>query len=235
MSIGSFLQRIITSVLPYVLFLSGVGGFAFAYIVIGPDYGYKSLIYVIPVILAALILISRSKTDSRFILIYINRLSFTHLVLITILLYIVSIIILISSPTRSWAYFIVIAIISGLIFTQTLCKRSVSTDYLIIFEIILLSLNLIWGVSIKYPLYFGDTDVFLHLHYIETVVQTGHITSIGLDYKYFPLFHIFNAMGVDITGLSLKSSMFIFSGVLWQAGILFAYLVFKKLSNSSTF
>jgi hypothetical protein len=42
-------------------------------------------------------------------------------------------------------------------------------------------------------------------------------------------------MGVEITDLSIKNGLFIFFGISWQVGILFAYLIFKKLSNSRMF
>jgi hypothetical protein len=226
----------LSSIFPYMLFLVAGGGFSIAYFIVGPAYAYKSLLYVIPIILAAIIiLVRRSQIDGRFMPVNISGFSFVHLFSFTILLFIISIIILISFPTRPLIYFAVVSLISGLIFAQILWKRPESTDYLIIFEIILLSLDLIWGGSIKYPLYFGDTDILRHMSYIDAMIQTGNITNFGAGYGYYPLFHIFNGIGIELTDLSLKNGYFIFSGITWQVGILFAYLIFKKLSNSRTF
>jgi hypothetical protein len=296
MNIKSSILKTFALILPYALFLIAGSGFAIAYLLVGPTYAIKSLVYVIPIILAAIIslckiqescpncgqqtlrtkdwvcqwcgypllskaykridkkynklqeekrlCVSPSNSDSEgerepemgsAPVSHVYRISFIHLFLVTIFLFIISIMILISFPTRPWAYFVIVSFISGSILAQILWKRHIRTDYLIIFEIILLSLDLIWGVSIKYPLYFGDTDILNHLNYINSIVQTGHITEIGTDYQNFPLFHIFNSIGAEFTGLSLKNSLFVFSGISWQVGILFAYLIFKKFSNSRIF
>ena len=237
MNIRDILIRKLAIIFPYILFIVSGAGFIYALTMRGKEYAFKSLIYVIPVLLAGIILlILRNRKANRIsIQIKDKSINYVHIFLVTILLLIVSVIILFSSPTRPWAYFVVVSLTSGLIFAQIIYERPLWTDYLIIFQIILLSLDLIWGVTLKYPLYFGDTDILIHLSYVQTILQTGRTSSIGLDYLYFPLFHILNAMGVEITDLSIKNGLFIFFGISWQVGILFAYLIFKKLSNSRIF
>jgi len=90
------------------------------------------------------------------------------------------------------------------------------------------------GITLKYPLYFGATDILGHLFSIQTVLQTGHIAGLE-SYVNFPLFHIYNAIGVEITGLSLRTGLFVFMGIAWEAGILLAYLLFLKISRSRRF
>lgn len=238
----------VVALFSYMLLIIAVSGFIVAFKFFGSEMVFKSLFYVIPIILAAVILIFKSqkacsKSESEEALelklesasrLHVSGLSFIHLVFTTILLFTISIIILISFPTRPWAYFIVMSLISGLIFLQILYIRPAWTDYLIISEIIMVSLNLIWGVVLKYPLYFGATDILSHLYGINTIVQNFHITDLGADYN-FPLFHIYNAIGVELTGLSLRTGLFVLMGIAWETGILFAYLLFLKFSNSRKF
>ena len=233
MKIINFLQTKLGSIFPFLLFQIAQLGFVVAFVFGGINYATKSLIYIVPVILADIYLIlPKIQINTNREQAKLGRLSFGNLILITVLFFLLSLYILVSYQTRPWAYFAVIGLISGLIFAQIKCERRVWSDYLIIFEIMLLSLDLIWGVSLKYPLYFGATDTLVHLNYINTIVQTGHINGIGIDYVNFPLFHIFNTIGVELTGLTVKNGLFIFVGLAWQVGIVFAYLIFRKLSDS---
>jgi hypothetical protein len=67
---------------------------------------------------------------------------------------------------------------------------------------------------------------------IDTLVKTRHIDSFIPTYQYYPLYHIFNAIGIEITDLTARTALFVFMGLAWQVGIVFAYLIFRELSNS---
>jgi hypothetical protein len=284
----------IATLFPYILFLIAILGFISSYWFFGSKIAIKSLAYVIPIILAAIILLftgqkkcpnCRRQTlitndwacqwcgypilssghkkinktykelqDEKrlgaisfepipekvdFKLEYTSGLSlkglnFFNLVLVNTLLFIISIILLISSPTRPWAYLAIISSISGLIFLQILYNRSHKTDYLIITEIIFVSLNLIWGVTLKYPLFFGGTDILGHLFSIQTILSSTHIAGLK-DYIHYPLFHIYNAIVIIITNMDLRTGLFLFMGIAWEVGVLIVYLIFKKISNSRKF
>lgn len=237
MNILRFLKGKIVSLFPFILFQIAEVGFALSFIIGGISYAFKSLIYIAPLLMANIyfVLSRGSQMSKAFIYEKTTRINFLNMFLVTIFLIIISIILLVSFPTRPWGYFIVAPLIAGSIFVQLLCERPTWTDCLILVQISLLSLSIIWGVSLKYPLYFGASDTLIHMHYIDTVVQNGNVTGIGIDYAYFPLYHIFNAVGIEITDLSLRNVVFIFNGIVWQAGILFAYLVFKQFSKSRIF
>ena len=70
---------------------------------------------------------------------------------------------------------------------------------------------------------------------IDTIVKTSHTAGLDASYLYYPLYHIFNAIGVEITDMSIKTTLFVLMGLAWQVGILFAFLLFKKLSTSVRF
>jgi hypothetical protein len=229
------IQKIIGLSFPYILLTIAITGLILAFVIGGSEYTYKSLIYVIPIIIAAVYLLKGRIFQEDGFTKFIRNINVYQLIMISILLLVISLILLLVFPTRSLSYFIVISIAVSTIFLQIFTERPAWTNYLILSEIVFVSLNLIWGATLKYPLYFGDTDILGHLRFIGIVVNNGHISSNFGDYFYFPLFHIFNAIGVEVTDLPLRTNLFILNGLAYQACILFIYLIFRKLSNSTSF
>lgn len=83
----------------------------------------------------------------------------------------------------------------------------------ILFKIILLAANIIFGQTLKLPFYFGGTDILPHLHWIETLLANQHVTPELGSYQYFPLYHIFNAIGQLLTNLDLQTAYFAIIGL----------------------
>ena len=219
---------------PYLLFIVATLGLAVSYTALSSGLVLKSLVYIIPVILAGIYLLIKTKS-SEFPISASSKsiigIGFLQLLFSSIFLFITSLIVLIRFPERPWAYFIIVGLITCIIFLQILAKRPPWTDFVIIFEIVLLSLDIIWGVTLKYPLYFGASDILEHLNHINMLIQSANTASLA-DYTYFPLFHIYHTVGVEITGLSLRNSFFTFAGIIWEFGILISYLIFYKISDS---
>lgn len=228
------LQRINT-VFPFILLLIAGLGLSLTLYLDRLDLTLTSLIIIVPLLVAAVILYRNRdlKINELSLPLYAGRIQFSHLFLIDCLIFIISLIFLVSFPARPLVYFVLISVFAGILLMQIFCQRSDRSDVLIIAEIMALSLSLIWGVSLKYPLYFGDTDSLVHLRYIDIILQTGHIQNADLTYLNYPLYHIFNAVGIEITGISVSTALFLFMGITWQAGILFSYLTFRELTNSS--
>jgi uncharacterized membrane protein len=224
----------ITRAFPYFLILIALSGVGLTVLLKRSDLTFFSMIFVVPLIIAAIVLLVNRNTSFSVLNLHPARVNFLHLFLIGMLIFFITLIILVSFPARPVAYFILISLFSGIILWQILCQRPEWTDNLIVFEIVLLSLNLIWGVSLKYPLFFGDTDSLVHMHYIDTILKTAHVQTEEISYFYYPLYHIFNAIGSEITGLSVRTGVFILVGGAWQVAIIFSFLLFKKLSNSRT-
>jgi uncharacterized membrane protein len=229
--------KTIATLLPYLLLLVSGLGLGLTIILHRPDLTMASLIYVIPLILAAIILLLNKNANLGKLAwpSLAKGLHFPHLFLINILIFIISLIMLVSSVTRPLAYFILVSLFSGIILWQILVRRPAWTTTLIVIEIMLISLNLIWGVSLKYPLYFADTDTLGHLRLIDVILKTSHSQTYLVYYLNYPLYHMFNAIGIEITGLSIRTSLFIFMGLAWQAMLLLGFFVFRDLTNSSKF
>ncbi len=101
----------------------------------------------------------------------------------------------------------------------------------ILFKIILLAANIIFGQTLKLPFYFGGTDILPHLHWIETLLANQHVTPELGSYQYFPLYHIFNAIGQLLTNLDLQTAYFAIIGLSFLSSIFFVYLITYKVTN----
>jgi hypothetical protein len=104
---------------------------------------------------------------------------------------------------------------------------------LILIEIIVLLLNLIYSVIFRYPLYFGFTDLFLHMHFSHVTTVLGSVIPTDLDYGYakFPLYHIWVAMGAIITGMDVQSSFFLICPV-FAIGVIFLYYIAMNITQN---
>ncbi|MCJ7744250.1 MAG: hypothetical protein MUO99_06810, partial [Dehalococcoidales bacterium] len=104
---------------------------------------------------------------------------------------------------------------------------------IILFQIVFVSANLIFGQTLRLPLYFGWTDVMGHMHSIETILETGRVTSaLGIDYQYFPNFYIFGATGTMLSGMSLQTSYFALCGLLFLVSIPVVYLLVSQVTRN---
>lgn len=227
-------SRIFTILLPYFLLAVAALGLTLNIVLRRIDLLVISLVLIIPLAAAAVILLVRRNSEISPLALpaFVGHISFTHLFLASTLLIISSLIILMSNSERPIVYFALISLYPGLLLLQILCRRPGWTDKLILLEIIFYSLNLAWGATLKYPLYFADSDILPHMYIIDTILKTSHSQTYDIIYQYYPLYHIFSAVGIEITGLSIKTSIFIIMGIAWQAAIISGFVIFRRISNS---
>lgn len=223
----------ISGALPALMLVAALGGFCLTLALRRYDLSIFSLVLVVPLAAAALFILASKKTEFAGFSSFAPKPGFSILLALNLLFFSASVISLFLASSRPFSYFILIAACSGLLFLQIISIRPGWTDGLIVGQIVLLSLNLVWGTSLKYPLYFGDTDLLVHLNLINTIVNTGHVAAYNIDYLHYPLYHIFAAMGVEITEGSIRFLLFILMGLAWQIGTVFAFLIFLYISRSS--
>jgi hypothetical protein len=91
-------------------------------------------------------------------------------------------------------------------------------------------LNLTFSQTLNYPFYFGGTDILDHISWSQFIVVSGKIAPVEYAgfYNFFPLFHIYNAIGTLFTGTEIKILYFLLNGIIFCLGILFLYLIFKN-------
>lgn len=159
---------------------------------------------------------------------------FGHLALLFFLLFTVNLCLLLSSETRPLAYFILTAVMAGVILFEILSLEHDNGRQkgIILLQIVFLFLGITLGQTLKLPFFFGDTDIFGHMRNISFILEEGFVTENLLGYQYFPLFHIFNAIGVFITGLPLERSYFVVNGLMFAFSIPLIYLLIKRMTDS---
>jgi len=231
----------LAKIMPYLCFLAIALVFIFNIATGRAQTAVKGLLaFGIPVILASGIVIWRTRsldespTTAALHPIFTPR-PFWPLTLVFLFLYLVSLCLLFIAETRPFAYFCLVAVMAGLIFVEILgIKRGHNWRRAIILtQIVLLFLNIVFSVTLKFPLYYGGTDIPHHMAWINTIIQNGYVTSEMSYYQHFPLFHIFNTAGMLITGMQLKTSYFALNGLAFAIAIPTVYILVSNLTKDT--
>lgn len=232
-------QKILTffaSALPSLAIILIIGGLLMAYILKRPDFAIRGMIWAIPIILSSFFLTHYRYMEYRHKINIDNNPNFKKIIsfsfsqktiiLLFGILYVFSILVITISSYRPWYYFVIISIIDILIFIQIFSKDV--RPGIILLEIIFILINLTYGVTLKYPFYFGWTDIIGHLFMSDVTYLSGHIVPIDLSiyYTYFPLYHILITESSYLLGIDLKTSLFIILGFIFAVHIIFIYYLF---------
>lgn len=204
------------------------------------DLAIRSIVITLPALLSAIFLIKifRGTSSKRKIIEifenskekYIFDMDYRILLLLFLYLYLISVFILYTFTPRPIIYFLIITSLYTIIFLQ-IFNKSLNSK-LIIFQNVLLFINILFGMTIKYPLYFGGTDPIAHLNMAQGVTVTGGISHLGLNYANFPLYHIFLGQSSLISGLDIISTKSLFTGIVFSFGIILVYGITKKIFNN---
>ena len=105
---------------------------------------------------------------------------------------------------------------------------------LILAEMFLASLNSIYSLTLKYPLYFGATDTMPHLYISDITLLSGKIIpkDVDISYAVYPLYHIFVSICTMISGLPLQSAYFLFIPIPFLILIFFLYQISLYLTEN---
>lgn len=147
-----------------------------------------------------------------------------------LIIYLISIIALKCFDVRVTFYYVLIALMGVLILSQILLSddivnythqhnQGMANMYepyfhfksgVILFQIIMLFLNIIFGVNLKYYFFIGRTDVFFHSWAIENLLNEGFINQSFDAYEAFPLWHILCSFFSQIAGLTIIPARIMF-------------------------
>lgn len=146
------------------------------------------------------------------------------------LLYLISIYLLFHHLyNRPLIYFFVIAFTCTLVMVQIqIYSKHKSATMLILFEILLISLNLRWGILYEFPNIIGVDPVF-HLNIAMDIVNFGNI-PIGFQYSAHPMMHILIATTNLLANVSPKNSLVFSSGFVVAVLLpMFTYTICKRV------
>ena len=103
----------------------------------------------------------------------------------------ISILILYTYQVRPLSYYILMTVLAAVLLLEILYAGGMGRRSLaILAQIIVYTLNLIWGVTLNYYLFIGRTDTLAHLWWAENLLSQGYVTSVFGLYQAFPLWHI---------------------------------------------
>lgn len=133
-----------------------------------------------------------------------------------------SIAVLYGAEGRPLTFFALLGGMYLLILVQIFCD---TTTLLILPQILILYLLQVFSVTLRYPLYFGWTDVFGHLAVAEGVSLSGQVgPNIYTEtYVNFPLFHILVSQIARITGMFEQVAMYLGLAIPFAMVLVFVY------------
>lgn len=232
-------ERILPSfsaALPYISISIVIIGYIIAFAINKFDLALKGIYYTAPLVIASILIIKRSNLNFNFTknnLIMFNKFQILSSVLTYILLYLLTILVLLIYNERVIIYFVLFALICCVIIIQifSFTFNNKIQEYILLTEIFLVFLNLVWGVTLKYPFYFGFTDILPHIAMVNSIIESGHITDFMDLYQFFPLYHILAATGIFISNMQVNNGFFIFLGLTYITVLMFAYLFFRTITK----
>ena len=160
---------------------------------------------------------------------------FLLLLTIYFLCFSISVLLLDMFEVRPYLYYVIITVMAtSILFEIILFDISQKKRIIILLQIIMLNLNIIWGVTLKYYYFIGRTDSLGHAWYIDNLINYGHVTEVFDLYKPFPLWHILCSFLYEILGVStpIHKIMFFTNGIIYSFMVIMTYLVALKVFNN---
>jgi len=128
--------------------------------------------------------------------------------------------------TRPLIFFVFIAINYVIITTQILFYDYKKNSYLILLEIIIISIVVRASIYFEYSTVYGN-DTFFHIKNIQLILSNGILPATLDTYINYPYFHLLVASISQITCLSAKNALF-FISIIEILGSLFVFLIARQ-------
>lgn len=215
----------------YIIPLSGIIGLIIPLITGHINLFTLGVYLSVPMILAPILFIKfNSQVQGEMNLCIIKNFKVSSI--LYIILFNISIIILYTSEIRPISYYLTIATITTLILIQIFnFEISKNKERIILVEIMILMLNIIWGVTLKYYYFISRTDPLGHVRALKSLISSNFVVNEAFGkYIQFPLWHILCASLYKVTGISIpiQKIMFITNGMIYAFLILIIYLITVK-------
>lgn len=231
-SIPSF--QTIATVLAVLIPLVGLAGAGGAFLLGFGSMALLAIYVAVPSILAPVLYLYATGTEVEFV--ERNRHVDGLLLAGYFALQGVAVLLLATNEVRPHSYYATIAALAVVVLLQILRfspeRRRV---WPILGQIVLLHLNLVWGVTLKYHYFIGRTDVFGHVRLVRVLLEKGFLTpAFGQPYEAFPLWHVLGAMEHLMFGgqVAPRVTLFVLSGVVYAFVPVGVYLVARRLFDS---
>ncbi|KAF5055556.1 hypothetical protein DSECCO2_376440 [anaerobic digester metagenome] len=158
---------------------------------------------------------------------------FKLLMLCFVIFYSLSIALMAFYSYRPMLYFILISLLTLIIFFQIISKGHVN-HRIILLETLLLAFNNLISQYLFYPLYNGYRDILFHTYTVSKTVQLGHIFT-ATQYTNFPITHILASSLTIITKIQPEYSFIIAIMTVFLLSPIFVFYIGTKLTNNKQF
>lgn len=215
----------------YILPLLGIAGLIVPLLFDQPELSLLGTYLSFPMISAPLVYLYYHQRPHTKVTIH-NEWVFFILLITYFTCLTISMLILYSFEVRSYAYYVLITIMSTLILSEILLFKCLGWKSIIILvQIIILFLDIVWGVTLKYYYFIGRTDILAHNWFLSNLISTGQISEIFGIYRPFPLWHILGSFIYYIGGISLPSHkiLFFLNGIVYSVLILTTYVISLRI------
>lgn len=215
----------------YILPIFGIIGVTLPLFWNQPELSLLGIYLAIPMISAPLVYLWYHQKPYTKVIIHKEWIFFILLIIYFTCLSI-SILILYSFEVRPFNYYILITIMSSLILSEILLFQNLGwKSTMILVQIIILFLDIVWGVNLKYHYFFGNTDIIAHNWLLNNLISTGKISDIFGIYRPFPLWHILGSFIYYISGISLPihKILFFLNGIVYSFLILTTYVISLRI------
>jgi hypothetical protein len=231
--------RITAKIILFLLPILGIFGLLFPIFFHQNALAILGIYLAIPMIISPIIFVYLNKKNIKYGIQEI-KIKYLYEIFLSgyLVLWSISLIVLYSLSVRPVVYYALVSLMSFCILSEILFFDITEGKVrVLLLQIGLLLLNIIWGVTLKYPYFIGRTDPPAHVWFIENIVNSGHITNILSMYKPFPLWHILNAYAIFLSGLlsDFQYVMFFLNGLIYFFIAIFIYLISKKLFANDKF
>lgn len=184
----------------------------------------------VPMFFAPIVYLKYCKSPCK--IVYSDSRIFSLLMIFYFLCFSISIILLAMFEVRPIAYYLMVTFMaSSILFEILLFDISHKKTAIILFQIMILFLNIVWSENLKYYYFIGNTDKLAHVWYIKNLMNYGYITDVFFQYKSFPLWHIMVSslyMILDIS-IPVHKMMFFMNGLNYSFMMLTVYLASLKI------
>ena len=227
-------------ILPYALLVAPIAVYIFLLLNGNFSWMFKGLPLFISLVLVSIILIiNRKKIFSGDLKlcseIYLSeRFSPQQLLKIFGIVFSAAIIWILVTDTRDAVFLLFIIALYSLIVLQIFAKDSGKRfTPLILLELMAVFALQVFSTLFTHAYYYGWTDVPVHLNWIQTIVESGHVESILGQYTNYCLFHIDSVMASLLSGLDTYTTLYLTATPLIIVSTVFIYHIAKHFTKSS--
>ena len=226
--------RMLARALPFFIIVVCLVGLLGSIIIGRYNFTICGLIIAVPAITAGIVLLHIYHYDLEFLSWSGFQFPFEQRTLTLLFGVIFSLVIVLGliCPVESLYFLSGIALLYTVILLQIFSRGYRPTVILI--EIILAMACLIYETTLKYPYYFGSTDILPHVFMSTVTYVSGHVIppDVSAGYAYFPLYHIWIALSSHVLALGVKPTLFLITCPVYVMVTVVLFYLFKRVTGN---